>query len=431
MPSRSYASRSNQRAPRHRSATVGTRGAPRGSSTFTANRCLWQNEKRWYTPPRRSPRSTPERQSSMSIAVRGSSRRKLMTAGIVSARTTTNGCFAAGSHRAMASPCVSASRLWISSGFTRRDSGPPAALCPGPSSNQELLFPDLLLDEEKRLCQRLRSRRAPRDIHVHGDDLVDPAEHRVGVREEAARVGARAHGDHVLRVRHLLVEKPDARRHLERDGAGDDDEVALARRRPRDRAEAVEVSARPSRLHQLDRAAREAEQKVPKGRQPAPVEQLVDGRREDRVGERPIERHGSRPLLREPLLPLEIALRPDVHEPEEEDQDEDEDLGEGEGALPRLEPAAKNGRHGEHKRDLDVEDDEDESDQVEAKVELDPGISDGALAALVRDALLGLGDIRPQEAAEEEAHEDKPDPDADEHQHVGEIEQHRCAPGGR
>src|SRR5262249_53468496 len=77
-------------------------------------------------------------------------------------------------------------------------------------------------------------------------------------------------------------------------------------------------------------------------------------------------------LRREPLQPFEIALHPDVDEPDREDADEDHDLGEGEAALPARDPVAEDRHDRIDEGELDVEDHEHERDQVEADVEVDP-----------------------------------------------------------
>src|SRR3954470_4435172 len=88
-----------------------------------------------------------------------------------------------------------------------------------------VLVLDALLQEDDALEQRLGPRRAPGDVDVDGDDLVDALRDRVAVPIRSAAVRAAAHRDDVLRVRHLLVEPADGGDDLVGDGAGDDDEV--------------------------------------------------------------------------------------------------------------------------------------------------------------------------------------------------------------
>ena len=65
----------------------------------------------------------------------------------------------------------------------------------------------------------------------------------------------------------------------------------------------------------------------------------------------------------------------------------------------------------EEKCYLDVEDHEQQSDDVEAQVELNPGTADGRLAALVDGQLLGAGPCRPDQFADQQMHEDEGDRD--------------------
>src|SRR5262249_31898193 len=89
-----------------------------------------------------------------------------------------------------------------------------------------------------------------------------------------AAVGARAEGDDVLRLRHLLVEPLDRRRHLVGHGAGHDHQVGLPRpRRERDHAEPDEVVPGHRGRDELDRATRQAEVEDPQGVAAPPVEQ--------------------------------------------------------------------------------------------------------------------------------------------------------------
>ena len=109
---------------------------------------------------------------------------------------------------------------------------------------QHAVLLDLLLQLHHAVEQRLRPRRAAGHVDVHRHHLVDALQHVVAVLPVgAAVVGAGAHGDDVLGLRHLLVEPLHARGHLQGDGAGHDHEVALARRAARDHAEAVPVVA--------------------------------------------------------------------------------------------------------------------------------------------------------------------------------------------
>src|SRR5262245_29456015 len=65
---------------------------------------------------------------------------------------------------------------------------------------------DLPLELHHAVEQRLGGRRTAGDVDVYGHDPVAAAHHAVAVVVVAAAVGARAHADDVLGVRHLVVD---------------------------------------------------------------------------------------------------------------------------------------------------------------------------------------------------------------------------------
>src|SRR5689334_8494884 len=77
---------------------------------------------------------------------------------------------------------------------------------------------DLLLQQDEAVEHLLRPRRAPRDVDVDRDDVVD-ALHRRVVVVEAAGAGADAERHHPLRLAHLLVDALQDRRLLAVDRA--------------------------------------------------------------------------------------------------------------------------------------------------------------------------------------------------------------------
>ena len=132
---------------------------------------------------------------------------------------------------------------------------------------------DLLFQLEDRVHQAVRRRRAARHPDVDRDDLVDALHDVVGAIE-AARGRAGAHGDDVLRLRHLVVDLLEHRRDLVDDRAGHDHQVRLPRREAHDLgAEARDVVVRGDHRHELDGAAGRAE-----------------GERPERVAARPVRR---------------------------------------------------------------------------------------------------------------------------------------------
>src|SRR3954471_19240960 len=72
---------------------------------------------------------------------------------------------------------------------------------------------DLLLQLVDPVHERLRPRRAARDVDVDRQELVHALDERVVVEHAGAR-GAGTHRDHPLGLEHLVVDAPDDRRHL-------------------------------------------------------------------------------------------------------------------------------------------------------------------------------------------------------------------------
>src|SRR5512145_2201767 len=82
------------------------------------------------------------------------------------------------------------------------------------------LFVDLALQLDDAVDERFRPWRAAWYEHVDGHDLVHTL-HDCVVVEDAANRSAGSHGDHVLGLRHLVVDAPENRRHLPGQPAGD------------------------------------------------------------------------------------------------------------------------------------------------------------------------------------------------------------------
>src|SRR5690348_3761587 len=83
---------------------------------------------------------------------------------------------------------------------------------------RETLLIDLPLKLDDAVDERLGPRRTPGDEDVHGNDLVDALDDRVVV-EDAADRRAGAHRNDIFRLRHLVVDAPQHRRHLAREAA--------------------------------------------------------------------------------------------------------------------------------------------------------------------------------------------------------------------
>ena len=251
---------------------------------------------------------------------------------------------------------------------------------------------------EDAVHQRLGARRAAGHVHVDRHELVGG--HDRVVVEDAHRRRAGAHRDRVLRLEHLVVDAPDDRRHLDRDAAGDDEQVGLARRGAEGlEAEARDVHARGDDRHHLDRAAGQAEGRREQRVAARPADGLVERRGEDRARGRAARAPGPRArraasaargswrtlkssgglvTSRAGLSPFERSSPPHVDEGHEEQRDEDDRLDEGEGP-----ERAQLDRDRVEEDDLDVEEDEEHRDQVEADPEAEALLDVGGQPALV------------------------------------------------
>src|SRR5215469_5533762 len=141
---------------------------------------------------------------------------------------------------------------------------------------------DLFLQGHERIDEGLGAWRTSWDMYVNGNVAVDTLQNVVSLLKGAARDGARAHGDDVLWLRHLVIEAHYLRGHLFGDSTGDDDQVRLTRRRSKNfRAEPRDIVARHTCCDHFDGAARQAKRHGPHGILSAPVVELFEGRYND------------------------------------------------------------------------------------------------------------------------------------------------------
>src|SRR5690606_4287804 len=118
---------------------------------------------------------------------------------------------------------------------------------------------DLVVEGEYPVHQALRSRRAPRDVDVHRDDLVDTLDQGVVV-EHATRRSTGTHRDDPLRVGHLVVDLTQHGGHLLTDTTGYDHQVGLTGRSPEHlHAETAQVVVGGAGRHHLDGATGQPE----------------------------------------------------------------------------------------------------------------------------------------------------------------------------
>lgn len=89
-------------------------------------------------------------------------------------------------------------------------------------------FLDLALETHQPFEEGFWARGASRDIHIDGDEVIDPLEHGVGAVHPTAG-GTSAHGDAPFRFGHLVPDAFDGECHLVGDRSSDDHDVGLAR----------------------------------------------------------------------------------------------------------------------------------------------------------------------------------------------------------
>ena len=185
---------------------------------------------------------------------------------------------------------------------------------------------DAIHQHDQRVEHLLGPRRAAGDVDVDGDDLI-AARHRRVVLVEAAGRRAHAERDHPLGLGHLIEHALERRALLLGDRADDHQQIALARREPRELgAEPRDVVLRPGDRHELHAAARGDERVREQRELAAPVASRARACSASPTSRRP---RGAWWLA---LLPSDRLLSPDVGERDDEDRDEHQHLGEPEHA---------------------------------------------------------------------------------------------------
>ncbi len=94
----------------------------------------------------------------------------------------------------------------------------------------------------------------------------------------SSTVGAAAHANDPLRVRHLVVTLPYRRCHLVCDGARNNHDVCLPWRSPKDESEPVLIISWHRCMHHLNTTARQSKREGPQRRLTSPVDQCVERR---------------------------------------------------------------------------------------------------------------------------------------------------------
>lgn len=139
--------------------------------------------------------------------------------------------------------------------------------------------PDLSVQLQEAIEQRLGCRRASRHVQVNGNDPVTTPDDRVRVVVVSTSVSARAHRDDPSRFGHLVVHLSQRRCHLVGQGTCDDHAVRLTRRRTENHTQAILIVSCGGNVHHLYGAARETKRHGPETRLTCPVGHLVHRRK--------------------------------------------------------------------------------------------------------------------------------------------------------
>ena len=151
---------------------------------------------------------------------------------------------------------------------------------------RQRLIANFLAQLDHSIKDRFGARRTAGQIKIHRNQLVDAAHCGGGVSaEHATGDGASAHGDHVLRLRHLLIKPHQGWRHLHGDGAGHDQKVGLARGTAGNQTETVEIETGTQQRREFNEAAGRSVKKRPEAAQTGPVVQVIQAGEDDVLAE--------------------------------------------------------------------------------------------------------------------------------------------------
>ena len=140
----------------------------------------------------------------------------------------------------------------------------------------DVVGPDLLVEGQDGVHQRLGGGRAPRGVDIDGDDLVHSLDDGVVV-EHAPRAGAHAHRQDPLGLHHLVVDLAEHRCHLLGDPSGHDHQVSLTGRGTEDlHAEPGQVEVGGAHRHHLDGTAGQTEGGGPHRVGASPLDQVFE-----------------------------------------------------------------------------------------------------------------------------------------------------------
>lgn len=124
--------------------------------------------------------------------------------------------------------------------------------------------------------ERLTRGRAPGHVDIDRHDPVATPHDAVRVVVVPAAVRAASHANNPPRLGHLIVHLAQGRRHLVRQGAGDNHHVRLTGRRAENDTQAILIVPRGGEVHHFHGAARETEGHGPEGALAGPVRDDIE-----------------------------------------------------------------------------------------------------------------------------------------------------------
>ena len=140
----------------------------------------------------------------------------------------------------------------------------------------QTLLHHLLLQHHDAVHECFRPRRTSRDVHVDGNDRIDPLHHGVVVKH-AARGRTGPHRNHPLRLWHLLIDPSNDGRKFQRHTSGTEEHIGLARGVAESlHPKSCKVEATGGGRHEFDGAAGRTEGHRPQRTCTGPVHEEVE-----------------------------------------------------------------------------------------------------------------------------------------------------------
>lgn len=112
-----------------------------------------------------------------------------------------------------------------------------------------LCTPNLPLQLQQPIQQRLCSWWAARDIHIHRHDSVTSSHHRVAIMIITTPIRTTSHRHHPSRLGHLIIHLPQSRSHLIRQCPRNNHAIRLPWTRSKDDSESIQIISRSSCVH--------------------------------------------------------------------------------------------------------------------------------------------------------------------------------------